>query len=145
MQACNRKINGKPCAQSHTFYNYQEISTKVGPNNCQQVHPSTSIFGSLVFSFLGSPAGLHLPYVFRVRNFVLYIAPWVCQPQIMLATLSDGVAFPLPFRQWFRWNWSRYWVSGIRTLFPFILWCQLLPHFHQLLSTLRLLFHTTPL
>ena len=37
MQACDRKINGKACAQSHTFYNHQEIS-KSG------ISPSTKTF-----------------------------------------------------------------------------------------------------
>ena len=91
--------------------------SKLGHNDYQQFHLSTSIFGSLNFSFLSSP-DLHLSYVFRVGNFVLQIAPWVCQPQIMLATLSVGVGFPLPFKQGFRWwNLSRYWVTGIRALF----------------------------
>ena len=76
------------------------------------------------------------------RNFVLSIAPWVCQPQIMPATLSVGVELSLPFNQGFRWKLSRYWVTSIRMLFSFIFRFHLLSDFNQLISLLRVLFHT---
>ena len=38
VNACNRKINGKACAQSHPFYNYQEIS-KSGISRSTNLHP----------------------------------------------------------------------------------------------------------
>ena len=76
------------------------------------------------------------------RNFVLSVTPWVCQPQIMPANLSVRVGISLPFNQGFRWKLSRYWVTGIRMLFPFIFRFHLLSDFNQLISLLRVLFHT---
>ena len=103
--------------------------------------------GSQAFLFLSSP-DLHLkflPTLCFFRNFALYLAPWTCQPQIMQAILSVGVGLPLLFKPGFRCNSSRYSATGFWTPFSFILRFHSLSHFNQLISLLRLLFHTTPL
>ena len=63
----------------------------------------------------------------------------------MQAILSVGVGLPLLFKPGFRWNSSRYSATGFWTPFSFILPFHSRSHFNQLISLLRLLFHTTPL
>ena len=122
--------------------------------------PATAITRALSFTSQASPAGLtslfvshftrsasktFLPTLCFYRNFAPYFAPWTCQPQIMQAILSVGVGLPLLFKPGFRWNSSRYSATGFWTPFSFILRFHSLSHFNQLISLLRLLFHTTPL
>ena len=108
--------------------------------------PATAITRALSFTSKASPGSQKfLPTLCFYSNFALYFAPWTCQPQIMQAILSVGVGLPLLFKPGFRWNSSRYSATGFWTPFAFILGFHSLSHFNQLISLLRLLFHTTPL
>ena len=108
--------------------------------------PATAITRALSFTSKASPGSQKfLPTLCFYSNFALYFAPWTCQPQIMQAILSVGVGLPLLFKPGFRCNSSRYSATGFWTPFSFILQFHSLSHFNQLISLLRLLFHTTPL
>ena len=83
-------------------------------------HSFTPQLQSLSPSLFVSQFTRSAPILCFKRNFVLSIALWVCQPQIMPAILFVGVGLSLPFNQGFWCKLSRYWVTGIRTLFSFI-------------------------
>ena len=84
VNACNRKINGKACAQSHPFYNYQEIS-KSGISRSTNLHPPPPRPFQVGSQWLpiAPPLNFNLwlpnlfvsefttSYIFRVGNFVL--------------------------------------------------------------------------